>query len=358
MAIRAEDQTTTTEETTILVTIEPGDTRRLFTEPGALDPLVAAIRERVSGFVPVTATKAGRDEIAALAYKVARTKTFIDEAGKKFNAELKELPKKVDQNRKTVWDALEAIQTEVRRPLTIWEQRRAQMKADIEGFQAIPATFLEMDAQGWEKLLEARRAVVIGPEWEDMAEGASEVLDRSINAIIGKLEQRRGYDAEQVELAVLRQQQAEREEKERHERMKRDAEERIAAKVQADMEAAKEAQARAEREKAAAEEQRKLAEERAARAEAEAKERAEQAAAQAAAAERERHAREAAALEAETQRRANHARHRERVEREVNEALIEVLKFRAATEQEAFGYAEDLLAALKASKIPHLSIGY
>ncbi|EGT6367902.1 cell envelope biogenesis protein TolA, partial [Escherichia coli] len=53
-------------------------------------------------FVPDITTAKGRKEIAYLAYKVAQTKTYLDGLGKDLVAELKEIPKLIDANRKTV----------------------------------------------------------------------------------------------------------------------------------------------------------------------------------------------------------------------------------------------------------------
>ena len=63
------------------------------TENG-LDPWIAKIRKEVESFVPDVTTKKGRDAIASIAYKVAKSKTALDNLGKELVSELKELPKK------------------------------------------------------------------------------------------------------------------------------------------------------------------------------------------------------------------------------------------------------------------------
>lgn len=53
-----------------------------------------------------------------MAHKVARSKTYIDNAGKDLVAELKALPKQIDESRRIVRERLDALKDEVRRPLT------------------------------------------------------------------------------------------------------------------------------------------------------------------------------------------------------------------------------------------------
>jgi hypothetical protein len=43
-----------------------------------------------------------------MAYKVARSKTALDDGGKKLVADLKQIPKKIDAERKRVRDPLDA----------------------------------------------------------------------------------------------------------------------------------------------------------------------------------------------------------------------------------------------------------
>jgi hypothetical protein len=50
----------------------------------------------------------GREAIASMEYKVARSKTALDDGGKKLVADLKQIPKKIDAERKRVRDPLDA----------------------------------------------------------------------------------------------------------------------------------------------------------------------------------------------------------------------------------------------------------
>ncbi|MGQ4865984.1 hypothetical protein ACOQOO_26480, partial [Enterobacter kobei] len=79
-----------------------------------------------------------------MAHKVARSKTYIDNAGKDLVAELKALPKQIDESRRIVRERLDALKDEVRRPLTEWEAEQERIKAE-EAMNAMHAEALEMN---------------------------------------------------------------------------------------------------------------------------------------------------------------------------------------------------------------------
>lgn len=73
----------------------------VFSAAQGLDPYLAQIRAEIDGFTPDISTRKGRDAIASIAYKVARSKTALDNVGKELVAELKDIPKKIDAERKS-----------------------------------------------------------------------------------------------------------------------------------------------------------------------------------------------------------------------------------------------------------------
>jgi hypothetical protein len=85
------------------------------------DDFYTHIRGEVDGHQPDTTTDAGRKAIASLAFKIARTKTAIDNAGKELNAGLRERINLVDASRREIREKLDALKEEARRPLTEWE---------------------------------------------------------------------------------------------------------------------------------------------------------------------------------------------------------------------------------------------
>nr|EKT8675712.1 cell envelope biogenesis protein TolA [Proteus mirabilis] len=184
-----------------------------------------------------------RKAFASLAYKVAQTKTYIDKEGKAVVDKLKELPKKVDASRKIFRDELDALSTDIRKPLTEWEaQEKAREEAEALKKQ------IEVDheeALQMNELFDLRKA-----EEERKRIAREEEMKRQA-AEQARLEAERKAQQE-IEAAARR----EREAKEAAERAEREKQEAIQRAEQAAKEAkekaerdAKEAQERAEREK-------------------------------------------------------------------------------------------------------------
>ncbi|MEB7889777.1 hypothetical protein NGK36_10765 [Hafnia alvei] len=255
-------------EITDLVVIEKTNALAVFTNQEQLDPLIEAIEKEARSLVPDLSTKKGRDAIASMAHKVARSKTYIDNAGKDLVAELKALPKQIDESRRLVRERLDALKDEVRRPLTEWEAEQERIKAEEEmnaKYEEALAMNIEFDRQ---------RAAKIEADHE-MALLMNEKFDRdAVEAKAEKERKRIAYEEELKRLAenaarLAMEQEAQREREESAHReavLKTQAEQaerdRIEAEQRAEREK-KEAAEKAERDKqqAIAEEQRKAHEE-------------------------------------------------------------------------------------------------
>lgn len=137
-----------------LVVIEKKNAMAVFTNNDQLDPLIEAIEKEARSLVPDVTTKKGRDAIASMAHKVARSKTYIDNAGKDLVAELKALPKQIDESRRVVRERLDALKDEVRRPLTEWEAEQERIKAE-EAMLALHVEALAMN-ENFDRQLAAR----------------------------------------------------------------------------------------------------------------------------------------------------------------------------------------------------------
>ena len=104
---------------TELIEVPPAETAlAVYSAPKGLDPYLTKIKEELDAFVPDVSNKKGRDAIASIAYKVAKGKTALDNIGKDLVAELKDVPKKIDAERKRMRDLLDQWKDEVRAPLT------------------------------------------------------------------------------------------------------------------------------------------------------------------------------------------------------------------------------------------------
>ncbi|MBC4133554.1 hypothetical protein H8M78_21180 [Klebsiella pneumoniae] len=317
-----------------LVVIEKKNAMAVFTNNDQLDPLIEAIEKEARSLVPDVTTKKGRDAIASMAHKVARSKTYIDNAGKDLVAELKALPKQIDESRRVVRERLDTLKDEVRRPLTEWEAEQERIKAE-EAMNALHVEALAMN-EDFDRQLAAR----IGSDHE-MALLMNDAFDRE--QAEKKAEAERQRIAREEEIKRLAEEKAKREAAEQAQReidaaaaREREA---ILAKERAEREQ-KEAAERAEREKqAAVEAERRKAQEEADRIRREAEQRE-----QARLAEEKRKADEQARREADV-------KHRKAVGVEVVKALM-------ANTSLTRDQAIEVLTAVKDGRIPHAGISY
>jgi colicin import membrane protein len=122
---------TETEAITALVHVEQLTPMQLFA-PGAMNPILERIKAEVRAIETDISTDAGRKAIKSLAYKIARTKTFIDEQRKSLVGDEKKRLAAIDAEGSRVWDELEALKDEVRKPLTDWEEAEKSRIAENE----------------------------------------------------------------------------------------------------------------------------------------------------------------------------------------------------------------------------------
>lgn len=243
-------------EATDLVVIEKSNAMAVFTTKEQLDPIIEAIEKEARSLVPDVSTKKGRDAIASMAHKVARSKTYIDNAGKDLVAELKALPKQIDESRRLVRERLDLLKDEVRRPLTEWETEQERIAAE----KAAEEERLRIEAEE-KAALEALKKQFESDH--EMALLMNDAFDRELAE--KKAEAERQRIAHEAELKRQAAEQAKREAEEKAAAelaaaQKREAD-AIAAKAQAEL-LAKQAQERAEREaKEAQERTAKLAQE-------------------------------------------------------------------------------------------------
>ncbi|HCB8972530.1 TPA: hypothetical protein M2O87_003070 [Klebsiella pneumoniae] len=317
-----------------LVVIEKKNAMAVFTNNDQLDPLIEAIEKEARSLVPDVTTKKGRDAIASMAHKVARSKTYIDNAGKDLVAELKALPKQIDESRRVVRERLDALKDEVRRPLTEWEEEQERIKAE-EAMLALHVEALAMNEE-FDRQLAAR----IESDHE-MALLMNDAFDREQADKAAEAERQR--IAHEEEIKRLAAAAAAREVEQRAQREREEAAHREAVlKAQAEQaerdRIAAEQKAEADK-RAAVEAERRKAQEEADRIRREAEQRE-----QARLAEEKRKADEQARREADV-------RHRKAVGVEVVKALM-------ANTSLTRDQAIEVLTAIKDGNIPHTGISY
>lgn len=354
------------EQNTDLIALPPSETAlQVYSTPMGLDPFLAQIKAELDAFVPDVTTKKGRDAIASIAYKVAKGKTALDNIGKDLVAELKDVPKKIDAERKRMRDLLDLWKDEVRAPLTAWEEaeeaRKQEHQSCINRIQFFGQGFEGVDAETLQQRLSELEAIAIGDHLEEFEAEAHRAKAKALEALNAAIAAREKHEAEQAELARLRAEAAAREQKEREERIAREAAERAQREAETKAQAEREAVIRREQETKAAAERRelelKLAAERAEREKAEAVQREQQAKAdaerRAAAAveeEQRRVAAQAAAEAAEGKRRERDKAHKASINRAALEAFVQ-----GGMTEECAKLAVTLIAK---KSIPAVSIAY
>lgn len=105
-----------------LVALEKLDALAVFTQTGC-EELLETIKKKVDTVTKDVTTEEGRDEIRAVAYKIARSKTALDKLGAALVKQWKDKSRKVDGSRKFLREELDALKEKVRQPLTEFEER-------------------------------------------------------------------------------------------------------------------------------------------------------------------------------------------------------------------------------------------
>ncbi|WP_210453092.1 hypothetical protein [Pantoea ananatis] len=321
-------------ESTDLVVIEKANALTVFKSADQIEEILQKVEREVMSFVPDVTTAKGRKEIASLAYRVSQTKSYLDGLGKDLVAELKEVPKLIDANRKTVRDRLDVLRDKARQPVTDWEAEQERIKAEEEARIAAEKLAAQIESD------------------HEIALLMDEKIDRERAEAAAEAERKRIAHEEEIRRQAAEQARIEAEQAAQRER---DA----AAKREADLQAAKEkaeadakaAQERAEREKREAAE---LAE----RQRIEAAQRAEREKQEAIEAERRKAEAAEAARKAEEKRIADEAAARAENEahrKAIGTAVVNALIAHAGLSRDD---AIKTLVTLKDGLIPHTSITY
>ena len=211
-----------------------------FKEGSNLDGLYNVVQAKARALVADVTTADGVSKIKSTARQIASIKKRVDDIGKDVVAELKDLPKQIDANRKKWREDMEALKDEIRKPVTEIENRQAEIeeirathgKLALSGSEEIKAAIetldkIELTCDKWKESLEDATAAVTAEN------GALEVM---LNAALKK-------EAEARELEELRKKQEEAERIIREQKIREEAERK----------AREEAEARAAAEKAEAE---------------------------------------------------------------------------------------------------------
>ena len=349
-----------------LVVIEPTSAVALFTEGEGVEAMLADIRKQATSLVPDLSTAKGRKEIASIAFSVAKTKTYLDGFGKELTDKYKEIPKRIDANRKLIRDTLDALKDEVRAPLTQYEAaeeaRVAALQSRLARLNELGSSAsIEIAAADLQVMLNEVEQNALDDTWQELLPQATVAKELAAKRLGEALAARQKYEAEQAELEQLRQKQAEqdridrerliaeqaaeqaRREEENRQRLEREAAQHREQEAQRQALAAREREEQARRDAEAAELARQQAEANAAR-------QAEEAATRAAEQERQRIADEQRLKDEEDARRMADRAHQGRI----NSAILMDLIGMGIEEDKAV----TLIKHIANNKIAHLTINY
>jgi septal ring factor EnvC (AmiA/AmiB activator) len=215
------------EEATAFDLVETTDVTSIFTGK-TVDQLLSKLEKEVRSFAPDLSSAKGRKEIASLAYRVSRSKTELDKAGKAMTESARKEIEAVNAERKKIETRLDALRDEVRKPLNDWEAAEEKRKADLrERLTAFhDRTDWSMDSEAIAAILAEVEAIDIDESWQEFTTMADEAKLAAVKKMRADLTAAKGREDQAAELARLRTEAAEREAREATERQEREAKER------------------------------------------------------------------------------------------------------------------------------------
>ncbi|MDB5448064.1 MAG: hypothetical protein JWQ97_3381 [Phenylobacterium sp.] len=258
------------------VAIIPRETAlSVLTDPEQFDAFYSKVKAEVDAHVPDVSCAKGREAIKSLAFKVVKSKTAIDAAGKALTEEWRSQTAKVDASRKAIRDKLDELRDQVRRPVTELEEaeeaRVADVKAQLARLQSAAVVSIEDTVDTVAARLTQIEAVEISDEYfQEYAAAARSHQQTSVATLEAAMGRLQREVAERADLERLRREDQERQEREAADRAAAEAREREEAEARS----AEERRQQAERE--AQEASARRAEEAAATARAEAERHAEE----------------------------------------------------------------------------------
>lgn len=263
------DDQTLEDSMNALALIPPKETAlAVYSKPCGLDPYLDNVKDKIAEFKanpPPLNTEKGRKLYASMARKVASFKTALDGLGKELVDELKDVPKKVDAERKRIRELLDEWRDDVRKPLDDWQAEQDAIEAKRVADEAAKALAAQIESDHEIALLlnekydreeseaeakaEQERIAYEARIAAEAAEKAKQEAER-----VSALEQQRIKDeaakqAAEAQAAIERAQREKAESEAREKQAKIDAEAREMAQKQAAELATKQAAEKAERDR-------------------------------------------------------------------------------------------------------------
>lgn len=208
----------------------------VLTDEAKYSEFYRAIKAEIAAFIPDVSTERGRKDIASLAYKVTRSKTAIDAAGKKLNEEARAKINIVDASRRKIRDELDALADEVRKPLTDWENaedaRKEEAASDLKKIADLSIVLASDTATEIKSKWDAINLIILRDDVHlDGIDHARSSLESALDGLEAARARAQKAEDDQKELARLR---AEQESREIAENEKRRAEAEAKRQIEAE----------------------------------------------------------------------------------------------------------------------------
>lgn len=192
-----------------VLVVEKKDLQAFFLDTGKLDALYGHVEKMARALVADPLTKEGASQIKSCARQIASVKKRIDDIGKDVVAELKKLPGQIDANRKSLRERLEALQDDIRRPVTEIENR----EDEIDGIKGIHLRLANASSGEIAKELEFVKKIPLTEEkWHESLEKAKSAIAGETKALelLKATAEKREKDAEELEQLRKNQEEADR----------------------------------------------------------------------------------------------------------------------------------------------------
>lgn len=196
--------------------------------PGGVKTVVDKLREEVMAVPRDISTVKGRAAIKSLAYKVARSKTALDEIGKDLNAALKAQTTAVDAERRFMREAMDELKADVTRELDKWETEEKERIDECEyRLTMISACAMFLSEPSVQEIKDRLTVLDTLPDhdWREFVQRAVEAKTsarKTLETLLAEAEAREAVEAEQARLAA--EEEAERVAEEARKREEREAE--------------------------------------------------------------------------------------------------------------------------------------
>lgn len=206
--------TATTENALLLPPTE--EVALAFQSKEALEAVLAKIESDCRAEHYSISTRDGRERIKSQAYKIARSKTALDEVGKGLTEEARKLIDNTNALRRLATTRLDALKDEIRKPLTEWEAAEDARKQAIKdrittefGPRALPASSAALRA-----IQDLAVSVELDESFGEFVADAAKAKDAFLRNIAGKIQDAVREEEREAELARLRAAEAARAEEE------------------------------------------------------------------------------------------------------------------------------------------------